>query len=88
MIHKEAHPMSGKTVRIKADAHQLGGSEYRLEDWWDRVSGQSWKWATVNPACLGYAMRSIKPKLPNDDEVVYGKIGPLGYLVHVTELDE
>ena len=44
-MHKESSPLAGTTVKIKSTATHLqfpnfGGSEYRVEDWWDRVSGE------------------------------------------------
>ena len=92
MIHKEPHPKAGQIVKIAACAKHpqvdnFGGADFRLEDWWDRVSGRSWKWCDGNAACLIYAMRSGFGKMPTDDEVVYGKIGNLGHLVHVNELE-
>jgi hypothetical protein len=44
--------------------------------------------ATGNPAALNYAMRAGTIGLPVDNEVVYGKIGYLGYLVHTSEFVE
>ena len=43
-----------------------------------------------NPACLVYAMRSATQDqdIPLDDEVLYGKIGSLGHLVHISEIEE
>ena len=41
-----------------------------------------------NPACIKYAFRSGFGGLPPDNEVVYGKVGALGYLVHSSELGE
>ena len=87
MIHPEASPLAGSIVRIKKDAKHpqipdFGGSEYRVEDWWDRVGGKSWL-DCGNTACVVYAMRG----LPVDDDVLYGKIGHLGHLVHVSEIE-
>ena len=47
MIHDEKSPLAGKTVRLKpAIKHpqvpDFGGSEYRVEDWWDRITDKSW----------------------------------------------
>lgn len=80
-IHTTPCPMAGKTL-------QWQGEPFRVEDWWDRVSGGSWAWAQGNPAALGYAMRLLGTDIPDDDEVVYGKRGALGYLVHISELTE
>ena len=86
--HAEPHPLAGQTVKltgvtIDGEADPL----YRVEDWWDRVSGSSWMYAEGNPAALKYAMRSAMAHLPLNDEVVYGKVGPLGHIVHVNELE-
>ncbi len=94
MNHTEPHPFAGKTVKIKKDvtpypgSDSFGGEVFRLRDWWDRVSGgQSWLCCKDNMACVMYAVRSGIGELPTDDEVVYGKIGTFGHLVHVSELD-
>ena len=94
MIHSEAHTHARKTVRIKADVvhpqqADFGGQEFHLEDWWDRVAGQSWMDCQGNPACLIYAMRTgfSEHSTPPDNEVVYGKVGAFGHLLHVSELE-
>lgn len=94
-MHDQPSPLAGKTVRIKVDATHpqvanFAGAEYRVEDWWDRVSGGSWMFADGNPACLVYAMRTgfcKERNIPTDDEVLYSKIGPFGHLVHITEIE-
>lgn len=90
MSHPNQHPLAGKTVRIKSGTFK--DFPYRLEDWWDRLSheNKSWMDCDGNPACMKYAIRTgmSSVPIPNDDEVVYGKIGPLGHLVHVSELGE
>ncbi|VVB50622.1 Uncharacterised protein [uncultured archaeon] len=89
-VHAKAHPLAGKTVKIlKGD---FKGEEYRLEDWWDRVSGESWMNCEGNPACIEYALRSSglrnkEDATPIDNNVVYGKIGAFGKLMHVSTLD-
>lgn len=95
MKHPEAHPLAGRTVVLNDTAKDglrevMPGVEFRVEDYWDRVSGGSWMFAEGNPACLKYAMRTglSGGNIPLDDEVVYGKIGPFGHLVHVSELGE
>lgn len=99
MIHPTPSPLAGKTVRIKAHVLHpqvpgFGGSLYRIEDWWDRVSGMTWGFAKGNPACLIYALRigtsniaHPETAVPADDEVLYGKVGPLGHLVHINEIE-
>lgn len=90
MIHKEKSELAGKSIKIKADANGLGGMEILIEDWWDRIAGKSWMICSGNPACLNYALRTGTSKdlsIPNNNEVVYGKIGGLGYLVNIIELE-
>lgn len=89
-IHNSPNGWAGQTVKIKnvLSAAELAGHEYRVEDWWDRVSGGSWFYADGNPACIKYAIRSAAGGLPTDNEVLYGKVGPFGHLVHVSEIEE
>ncbi len=98
MAHENPSPLAGQTVRIRkgvtdpAQGAVVAGAEYRVEDWWDRVSGGSWMTAQGNPAALQYAMRTSVTDLnghdvPIDDEVLYGKVGPFGHLVHLFELE-
>ena len=82
MIHDQPHPLAGQTVKL------TNGQEYRLEDWVDRLAGKSWMVCDGNPACLIYAVHSAQADLPTDDEVVYGKVGAMGVLCHVSELAE
>lgn len=92
-MHKSKSKLANKSVKIREEikhpqVEDFGGSEILIEDWWDRVSGESWMFAQGNPACLIYAVRTglSKVNIPVDDEVLYGKIGHLGHLVHVKEL--
>jgi hypothetical protein len=91
-MHNISSELSGKTVTIKADAEHFqvsdfGGSEFRVEDWWDRVYGKSWSKSDGNPAALVYCFRAGFLGLPLDDEVLYGKIGPFGHLIHISEIE-
>lgn len=93
IIHNSPSSLAGKTVRIKCgpDPDELNGKEYRVEDWWDRIAGYSWKTAQGNPACVKYAVRQAftrPPRPPFDDEALYGKVGPFGHLIHISEIDE
>ena len=42
--------------------------------------------AKGNPAALHYAIRMMENELPFDDNVWYGKINGVGYLIHELEL--
>lgn len=88
---RERFKYAGETVKINPGVKgphgaDFGGLEYTIEDYWQNVYGTSWKFSNGNPAALQYALR-IADDIPLDDEVVYGKIGCLGYLMHVSELD-
>lgn len=80
-MHPDPHPYAGKTVKLK------DGDEYELEDWWDRLGQGSWEISYGNMACFQYVLRLMQTQLPIDDEVVYGKIGAFGHLIHESELD-
>lgn len=87
MLHENESPLAGKTVTIKTGS--LAGQEFRVEDYWDRVNnGVGWGESIGNPAALIYAMRiGSEGEVPLDNEVLYGKIGYLGHLVHVSEIE-
>lgn len=83
---REQSPLAGQAVTIKEG--EFAGLEYQVEDWWQNVSGGSWMHAVGNPTCLEYAIRTGSQDFPtpNDDEVLYGKIGGMGKLIHITEV--
>lgn len=85
-IHKTAHPLVGQVAEVVEGMFK--GEQYRLEDWWDRLGQGSWKVCTRNPACIEYGVRVLLESIPQDDEVVYGKINGLGKLIHVTQLGD
>ena len=87
-------PYAGCTVKVKCDSIkdplsgiEIGGRAYEVEDWWENVYGESWMFSNGNPAALSYAFRAGLQGLPADNDVLYGKIDGLGFLVHVTEID-
>lgn len=80
-IHEHDHPQAGQEITVVNG--MFAGALFRIENWWDRIAGRSWMVCDGNPACLQYAIRSNHPI---DDEVIYGKIEGLGYLLHVSEL--
>lgn len=86
--HIPASDLAGKTVKIRADVPSYGGADYVVEDWFVNVSdGIPWKDASArgNIACIQYAARSHN-RVPDDDRVLYGKIGPFGHLIHISEV--
>lgn len=78
--------LAGKTVKIRKG--KLSGLDYKVEDWWENVYGKSWMVSDGNPAAMKYAMRTGLQAfgIPNNDDVLYGKIGLYGELVHTSEL--
>ena len=93
MSHQEKSEYVGKEVIIRESATHFqfpnfGGSVMLVEDWWDRVYGESWMSSDGNPAALVYAMRSVDNNLPTDNEVLYGKVGGFGHLVHIKEVSK
>jgi hypothetical protein len=95
MKHSEASPLSNKTVTLKKTFDHPGvvndgQLKFDVEDWWDRIAGKSWMDCNGHPACMNYAMRTgfSKTPIPTDNEVLYGKIDCLGFLVHVSEIEQ
>ena len=83
---KAKSELAGKKVTILSGTYK--GMTYWVEDWWENVSGSSWMFADGNPACLKYAARiGLKDSVPFDDDVLYGKIGSFGELIHISEIE-
>ncbi|WP_162830037.1 hypothetical protein [Amycolatopsis palatopharyngis] len=84
MLHTEPHQLAGQDVTVTTRTGIT--MTFRIEDWWDRITGGSWMNADGNPAAMAYAVRSVECGLPVDNAVVYGKSGGFGHLVHVSEI--
>ena len=86
--------LAGKTVLLNDTAQDIvqgaviPGAKYRVENLWTEVYGKSWMISDGNPAAINYAIRVARTPIPNDDNVYYGKIDGLGYLVHESEIGE
>ncbi len=97
-MHSSPHPLAGKTVKVKlvAPFHNRPDDtefEVQIEDWQDRVMGQSWMFCDGNPAAMFYAIRTGlagHADVPLDDEVVYTRdhYTHLSNLVHVNEITD
>lgn len=92
---RSVSPYAGMTVKVKEDIgpdpmtrQVLAGQDFEIEDWWQNISGRSWMNSDGNPAALnyGFRIRLSGHSIPLNNEVLYGKIGGLGYLFHITEL--
>lgn len=85
---------AGKTFVLNGRASDpiqnavVPGALYRVEGRWKEITGKSWMTSDGNFAAMHYGMRNGMTNLPIDDEVVYGKIGSLGHIVHISELGE
>lgn len=90
----ERFKYAGKILKIKKGTgyssmgELLDGKEIIVEDYWMNINGRSWKNTHGSPAVLEYCVRALNKRtlLPMDDEVVYGKVGYYGHLLHVSEL--
>lgn len=95
-MHEKAHPLAGREVYVGPGDHKdpqgeiVEGAVYAVEDWADRVYGTDPWMAQGNPAMLYYAVRSIAADIggAGDPNIVYGKIGPFGHILHESELGE
>lgn len=96
MSHPTTHPLAGQTVYLRVNRRDptLGlavtGAQFTVQDWWDRVAGRSWNATQLNLTQLRptmhYAIRVAYCDLPIDDDVVYGTIGEVDYLIHNSEI--
>jgi hypothetical protein len=85
-MHSEKSPLAWQTISV--DIGRGSVEQYEVEDWWDHLAGNS-PYAMEflgNWACKNYIARVAARGLPQDDEVLYGKIGGLGHLVHLSEI--
>lgn len=81
------NPLAGKTVTLNASSEWEEGTEYRVEGPAVDVLGTH----PGNAARLFGSLRMINdgiPYDPTDPDLLYGKIGSLGYMVHASEVRE
>lgn len=86
---------AGKTVTIRDgfvdpfNGEITAGTPYEVEGYWDELTGNPWPRSagTGNYAALNYAQRLLLSNVPVDNDVLYGKIGAFGFLVHVSEVE-
>ena len=94
-MFREKSLLASRTLTIKSG--DLAGQEITIEDWWQNVhGGESWMarvpsnsnlGSSFPPAVIQYAARVPIDNLPVDDDVLYGKIKNVGFLVHISELE-
>lgn len=90
---RERSPYAGASVKVRGESIKdpmsgvlLSGKDFVIEDWWENVYGESWMFSNGNPAALSYAFRIGMQHGPIDNDVLYGKIDGIGYLLHISEL--
>lgn len=88
-VMRDPSPYAGKTVRLRADAAELGGHDVEVVDWYERTNGgSSWRSSIDDdPRAQGYSVRRGLGGLPDDDEVLFGRVDGMGQLVHLTEIE-
>lgn len=96
---RKQYESAGKAVKLKknlapeANGRDISGREFIIEDWAENVLEAPW--ATSNFAGMNYLTRVLASHasskyvtLPENDDVLYGKIGVLGFCVHRLEIDD
>jgi hypothetical protein len=87
---RDPSPYAGRKVRLKSAAAELGGHDFQCVDWFANT-GQLVGWREAleagDPRAMGYAVRRGLGGLPEDDEVLFGRVDGMGQLVHVTEIE-
>lgn len=86
---RETSPYAGMTVQLRADAKEIGGQPCEVVDWYVNVAGRTWHEALTagDPKADGYNIRHGMAGLPDDDEVLFGRVDGMTMLVHVTEVE-
>ena len=90
-IERELKSSSLANKELKIIKGYLKGNIIIIEDWWKKVTGSDWQTSAFrNPAAYNYCVHH-QSEYSNHTEsvnwVLYGKIGGLGYLVNVNELE-
>ena len=81
-------PLANQVVKVKNT-----NEDFLIEDWWYNVSNEDWRDSALkgNPAAWNYFLThqydfEHRSDVENN-KVLYGKIGNLGYLMNVRDLD-
>jgi hypothetical protein len=97
-MHDMESPLAGSVVRLSYMSRTvfnetfeedivLSGRDFSVVDWWDRVGvGGSWK-EREDQLSRAYLLRKSTTTLPDDDNVLYGRVDNKEVLVHVNEVD-
>lgn len=90
-IERELKSSSLANKELKIIKGYLKGNSIVIEDWWKKVTGEDWQTsAFYNPAAYNYCLNH-QSEYSNHSQsanwVLYGKIGGLGYLVNINEIE-
>ena len=91
-VERELKSSSLSNKELKIIKGYLKGNSIVIEDWWQKVVGEDWQISALNnnPAAYNYCLNH-QSEYSNHSQsvnwVLYGKIGGLGYLVNVNELE-
>ena len=91
-IERELKTSSLANKELKIIKGYLKGNSIVIEDWWQKIVGVSWQTSALNrnPAAYNYCLNHQSEYSNHNisvNWVLYGKIGSLGYLVNVNELE-
>ena len=90
-IKKKLKSSSLANKELKIIKGYLKGNSIVIEDWWKKIAGENWQASAFhNPAAYNYCLNHQSEYSNHSvsvNWVLYGKIGGLGYLVNVKELD-
>lgn len=85
---RDPSPYAGQTVRLRADAAELGGHRADVVDWYERLGDKvSWRDNPGDPRAQGYSVRRGLGGLVDDDEVLFARVDGMGQLIHLTEIE-
>ena len=94
---REKSKYAGKTVKIKNGVGKgfmvpdMSGMDFVVEDWAENLLGCPWWAANGNPTAMEYAVRTgvfgRNNNVPDDNEVLGGKVGMFSHLFHINELE-
>lgn len=87
---RDPSPYAGKTVQLRADALEIGSLPAAVVDWFENTDAKvTWQQALAagDNRADSYNVRRARAGLPDDDDVLIGKIDGLTRLFHVTEVN-
>lgn len=90
-VETELKSSSFRNKELKIIKGYLKGNSIVIEDWWKKIAGEDWQTSAFhNPTAYIYGLNHQSEYCNHSvsvNWVLYGKIGGLGYLVNVNELE-